>query len=54
MMAPEGTTLLALVLAVNETTTTPEGTEDKVLDLLEAGVFRLTGNFRGGLTDTRN
>ena len=42
-----GSTLLSLVLALNEATDSPDETVDRVLRALDDGAVHLTGNFRG-------
>ena len=42
-----GSTLLDLVLEMNEATDSPDETVDRVLATLDKGAVHLTGNFRG-------
>jgi hypothetical protein len=44
---PLDTTLLDLVLQLNEVTASAEETEQRALEMLASGRARLTGNFRG-------
>jgi hypothetical protein len=41
-----GTTLLALVLELNDATDSPDETVDRALRALDEGAVHLTGNFR--------
>ena len=45
--ASTGTTLLSLVLELNEATDSPDETVDRALAALDQGAVHLTGNFRG-------